>query len=132
MDYNADFTLYLSGDGKWLFKAPELSRLKGVWECAITELALTPTFSPRSKRLYMCSDLLDESLVNNTKASILRNFEVGSRYKKYKSTEFVNLHYIKLRRGIGEQFSILFSDKKLNKVDIQTIDFYCAIHFKRK
>ncbi len=80
----------------------------------------------------MCSDLLEESLVNDSRASVLRNFEVGSRYKKYKSTEFTNLHYVNLRQGNTGTIRIFFIDEKLNTVDIQSRDFYCAIHFRRR
>ncbi len=125
--HTMEFTLYLSGNDSWSFTVPQLDRLKGEWECAITEIAMTPGYSPRRKRLYLCSDLVGETLVNDRKLSILRNIDAG---KKYKATEFVNLHYVKLR-GTAPMFRIYFYDEKLNPVEPKPDDFYCVLRFRR-
>ena len=77
-----EFYLFLSSsdsvyrkNGFWIeFPKPYL--LEGNWTCALTEITLTCDFKPRSPRIYMCSDKVQESYVHNTLIEIVRNAEI--------------------------------------------------------
>ena len=66
-----EFYLFLSSrdsiyrkNGFWIeFPKPYL--LEGNWTCALTEITLTCDFKPRSQRIYLCSDIVQESYVHN-------------------------------------------------------------------
>ena len=90
-----EFYLFLSSrdsvyhkNGFWIeFPKPYL--LEGNWTCALTEITLTCDFKPRSPRIYLCSDIVQESYVHNALIEIVRNVEIGTRYKKVKSESYL-------------------------------------------
>ena len=58
---------------------------KGKWMCGLIDITLDCDFKPRSSQLYLCSDIVEESYVRVSLIELLRNIEIGPRYKKTKS-----------------------------------------------
>ena len=52
--------------------------------CGLIDITLDFDFKPRSSRLYLCSDIVEESYVQGSLIELLRNIEIGPRYKKNK------------------------------------------------
>ena len=135
-----EFYLYLSSkdsldirknNSEFLFQLPKPYTLDGKWSCAVTEVTLTCDFTPRSKRLYLCGDFVDESCVRSTLQPVLRNFEIETRYKKLKYTEFVNRVYVPVTVHHLSLLRLHFTDEDLNEIKFDANDFHCVLHFKK-
>ena len=50
--------------------------------CGLIDITLDCDFKPKSSRLYLCSDIVEESYVRGSLIELLRNIEIGHRYKK--------------------------------------------------
>ena len=105
--------------------------LDGQWTCALTEITLDCDFKQRSKRLYLCCDLVEESYARNTLIPVLRNIEIGTKYKKVLSTEFIRPIYVPVTVTQLTSLRLYFKDENLNPVDFETNDLHCVLHFKK-
>ena len=137
-----EFTLYLSSrDSMHLYQQntpsecqiqlPKSYQLEGSWTCALIDLSLECDFSPRSKRLYLCCDLVEESYVRDTLAPVLRNIEVNSRYKKLKTELFTLPLYVPIKTRHLHSLKLEILDENLKPVVFKTNDLHCVIHFKQ-
>ena len=137
-----DFYLYLSSldslnirknnnPGECFIQFPKSYELDGVWTCALTQISLTCNFTPRSKRLYLCCDLIQDSYVRNTSLPVLRNIEIETRYKKLQTKEYVNPEYIPVTVNHFNSLHIYLRDENLNSVNFTTNDLHCVVHFKK-
>ena len=50
--------------------------------CGLIDITLDCNFKLRSSRLYLCSDIVEESYVRGSLIELLRNIEIRPRYKK--------------------------------------------------
>ena len=84
MTITAEGTVYgrVNTPADFFTPSPWLQHLKGDWECALVEIAVECEYSPRSDRLYLCSDIVDESYINGRNYSLLRNIETRGRNTK--------------------------------------------------
>ena len=94
-----DFYLYLrsqdsldvrknnSSSDFWI-QLPKTYSLEGQWVCTSKQLSFICDFKPKSKRLYLCCNIVEESYVRNTLFPMLRNIEIENKFKKYKSETF--------------------------------------------
>lgn len=111
---------------------PKAYALEGDWECAIKEISVTLDFKPRSKRLYLCSDLVDESYVKNSLRPILGNIEVQNRYKKLKSVEYLQPIYVKLRTNHFQSIRVYLIDENLRPILFESNDLHCILHLRKR
>lgn len=111
---------------------PKSYTLEGRWSCALTEVTLTCDFTPRSKRLYICCDIVEESYVRDTLFPVLRNIEIQTRYKKLKTEEFVNPVYVPVKVKNLSTIRLYLLDEHLNPVQFQSSDLHCVLHLKKK
>ena len=98
-----EFYLFLSSrdsvyrkNGFWI-EIPKPYLLEGHWTFALIEITLTCDFKPRSQRIYLCSDIVQESYVHNALIEIERNVEIGTRYKKVKSESYTKPIYVPVK-----------------------------------
>lgn len=110
---------------------PKGYTLDGHWTCAVTEIALTCDFTPRSKRLYLCCDLIQQTYVRNTQVPVLRNIEVGTRYKKLQSLEYTRPLYTPVTIKYFNSLHLYLRDEDLNPVEFKSNDLHCVLHFKK-
>jgi hypothetical protein len=61
--------------GDFVVDLPKTYLLEGRWECALTELTLHLQTERRTERLYLCSDLVQDSYLKNTFLPILRSVD---------------------------------------------------------
>ena len=110
---------------------PKSYILEGRWLCALTESTLTCDFTPRSKRLYLCSDIVEESYVREALLPVIRNIEIETRYKKLKSDKYHHPVYLPVRINHLSAVRLYMIDENLNQVDFKTNDLHCVLHFKK-
>lgn len=111
---------------------PKPYKLEGNWVCALKEIHISLDFKPKSSRLYLCCDLLEDSYVGNTLAPVLRNVEIQSRYKKFKSTEYNDPAYIKVKASFFQSVRFYLRDERLNPVEFTSNDLHCVIRVKKR
>ena len=132
-----EFYLFLSSrdsvyrkNGFWIeFPKPYL--LEGHWTCALTEITLTCDFKPRSQRIYLCSDIVQESYVHSALIELVRNVEIGTRYKKVKSESYTKPIYVPVKVSTLDRIRLEFKDENLQPLELNSNDLHCVLHFKR-
>ena len=117
----------------FLTPSPWIQYLEGDWECALVETTMECDFSPKSDRLYMCCDFIQESYVNGRNYPLLRNVETRGRYKKYLLERYTNPRYVRVRKGWRECARFHLLDDELNPVLFaEGTTLHCVLHFKRR
>ena len=101
------------------------------WTCVLTEITLTSDFKPRSFRLYLCSDIVQESYVRNALIEIVRNIEIGTRYKKVKSESYPKSIHVPVKVSTLDRIRLEFKDENLQPLELNSNDLHCVLHFKR-
>ncbi len=136
-----DFHLYLSSRDSvdirknndpsdfWI-QLPKSYDLEGHWSCCLKEISLTLDFTPKSSRLYVCCDVIEDSYVRDSLLPILRNVEVGSLYKKYKRIEYNRPIYVNVKSQSFQRIRLYLRDENLNPVQFSSNDLHCVLHFK--
>lgn len=114
----------------WI-QLPKRYTLEGNWKCALIEASLTCDFTPKSSRLYICSDIVEESYVRNTSLPVLRNIEVWGRFKKLKTEQFLHPTYIPVKVTNLNLIRIHLVDEDLNPVEFDSNDLHCVLHLKK-
>lgn len=111
---------------------PRTYTLEGHWMCAVKEISFTSNFTPKSSRLYLCCDIVEESYVRETSLPVLRNIEIQSRYKKLKASEFSSPTYVPVKVTNLNTIRLYLLDEHLNQVEFQSSDLHCVLHLKRR
>lgn len=115
----------------WI-QLPKPYLLEGDWVCSLKEISLTLDFKPKSARLYLCCDLVEDSYVFNTLLPVLSNVEVQSRYKKFKATEYTHPAYIKVKSKNFQRIRLYLLDQELKPVQFTSNDLHCVIHLMKR
>ena len=111
---------------------PKSYILEGKWICGLIDITLDCNFKPRSSRLYLCSDIVEESYVRGSLIELLRNIEIGPRYIKTKSESYVRPIYVSVKVSTLDSIRIEIKDENLNSVDFNSNDLHCVLHFKKR
>ena len=61
--------------GDFVVDLPKTYLLERRWKCALTELSLQPQKERRTERIYLCSDLVQDSYLKNTFLPVLRTVD---------------------------------------------------------
>ena len=136
------FYLYLSSQdcldirknnnpSEFMIQLPKSYALDGHWSCAVTEIALTCNFRPRSKRLYLCGDLVEETCVRGTFIPVLRSIEIETKYRKQKYKEFIHRVYLPVTVTNLNSLRLYLKDENLNPVLFDINDLHCVLHLKK-
>lgn len=110
---------------------PKSYQLEDLWKCALIEVTLTCDFKPRSSRLYVCCDIVQDSYVRNTSLPVLRNIEISGRYNRIKTETFTNPVYTRIKVHTLDSIRIVLKDENLNPIIFESNDFHCLLHFKK-
>jgi hypothetical protein len=100
--------------------------LRGDWECALVEIRCR---SNSTSRIYVCSDIVQDSYIGNTLLSALRTVEL--RAKKIVDLTFSNPFYINVQTRELSRVSVFIRDRELEPYRL-TGSLYCSIHFRRR
>ena len=94
------------------------------------ELSFVPELESSSRRIYICSNLVDTSYVKNTSLPILRSVAVLSE----NVTEIAYERPIYMQVGQQEVnlFDIFILDDNLKICRFKDDHLYCLLHFRRK
>jgi hypothetical protein len=111
---------------------PQSYELDGVWSCALTDVTLACNFTPRSKRLYLCCNLVNASYVRNNTLPVIGNIEIETKYKKLQHINYSNPLYVPLTTNYFSSIHFSLKDEDLNQVTFkEDQDLHCVIHFKK-
>ena len=105
--------------------------LDGHWVCALKQISLTCNFTPRTRRLYFCCDIVGESYVRNRTIPVLRNIEIETRYKKLKSETFEEAIYLPVNVSNLNAIRLYLLDEDLQPINFDSNDLHCVLHFKQ-
>ena len=117
--------------GECWIQLPKRYTLEGQWSCALIDVSLDCDFTPRSNRLYLCCDIVEDSYVRGTSLPVLRNIEVNVRYKKLKTELFPHPLYIPVKRTQLHLVKLYLLDNQLNPVNFKENDLHCVLHLKQ-
>lgn len=137
-----DFYLYLSSQDSldvrknnnpsdfWI-QFPKTYSLEGQWVCALKQISFTCDFKPKSRRLYLCCNIVEESYVRNTLFPVLRNIEIENKSRKYKSESFEEGIYIPVNVTNLATIRVSLLDADLHPVQFESNDLHCVLHFMK-
>jgi len=114
----------------WI-QLPKLYSLEGRWECGLIDISLDCDFVPKSSRLYLCGDFVEESYVRETSLPVLRHIEVTSRYKKVKYEAYTHPIYVPVKTVQLRTLRLRIVDENLKPVVFNTNDLHCVLHLKQ-
>ena len=135
-----DFYLYITHSAQndylaseFMFEVPyRMKNLNGQWECALAEVSIDCTFTPKSDRLYLCGDFLDESCIDGKSRQVLKNVEVRGKYNKYLNERYSDRMYIGVLPGYKDAFRFSLVGQDLNKVNFQSNKLHMVLHFRQR
>ena len=135
-----EFYLYITHSGQndylpseFMFEVPyRMKNLNGQWECALAEVSIDCTFTPKSDRLYLCGDFLDQSCIDGKSRQVLKNVEVRGKYNKYLNERYSDRMYIGVLPGYKDAFRFSLVGQDLNKVDFQSNKLHMVLHFRQR
>lgn len=109
---------------------PRTYVLNSEWECALTEIAFVPSFERITRRIYICSDVIEQSYVRNTSLPVLRSIPVSDN----ENTDLVfnPLFYFKIQRQDMSRVQIFIRDDQLQPCRFKSDQLYCTLHFRQK
>lgn len=115
--------------GNFVVDLPKTYQMPGDWECALTELS-TPTLTEEpSNRLYICTDIVEESHVRNSFLPVLRS--IGSR-EEYFDLDFVRPYYFKVRFEDMNRLRMFIRGDDLQPLRFKVDHLYCTLHFRKR
>ena len=137
-----DFYLFLSSQDSldvrknnntsdcWI-QLPKTYSLEGQWLCALKQVSFTCDFKPKTRRLYLCSDIVAESYVRNTLVPVVRNIEIYNKSKKYLTENFEDDTYLSVNVTHLTSVREYLRDSDLKPVQFDSNDLHCVLHFKK-
>ena len=115
----------------WI-QLPKLCTLEGRWECGLIDITLDCDFTPRSSRLYLCTDFVEDSYVRGSSFPILKNIEIAGRYKKVKFDSFPHPTYVPVKTTQFNTLKLRLVDENLKPVVFKSNDLHCVLHFRQQ
>ena len=137
-----DFYLFLSSQDSlyvrknnntpdfWI-QLPKTYSLEGQWLCALKQVSFTCDFKPKTRRLYLCSDIVGESYVRNTLVPVVRNIEIYKKAKKYLTENFEDDTYLSMDVTHLTSVRVYLRDSDLKPIQFDSNDLHCVLHFKK-
>ena len=137
-----DFYLFLSSQDSldmrknnsssdFSIQLPKTYSIEGQWLCALKQISITCDFKPKARRLYLCSDIAEESYVRNTLVPIVRNIEIYNKSKKYLTENFEEGIYLPVNVNHLTSVRVYLRDSDLQPVQFDSNDLHCLLHFKK-
>ena len=105
--------------------------LEGQWLCALKQVSFTCHFEPKTRRLYLCSDIVEESYVRNTLVLVVRNIEIYNKSKKYLTENFEDDLYLSVNVTHLTSVRVYLRDSDLKPVQFDSNDLHCVLYFKK-
>ena len=134
-----EFNVYISPKGRthgrpntladFSVACPWIKTLQGSWECALEEIAMECQFTPKSERLYLCADFLNETYANENKYQTLRNVEVNG--KTYLRKTYTDPRFVPVLGGLSEYLRFYFLDEQFKPVTSNSDKLHCVLRFRR-
>ena len=128
-------TFYPSNSpGKFYTKLPQCLELQGMWECCLLQMQYVNSYFAGAhipKCLYVCSQIVTESIVNERKIPILRrihNVTTENLLNQTIEADIKNLIYIPI---VGERIDVIniyiyILDESSNPVTFRTCACYAS------
>ena len=107
-----DFTIQL----------PKIIELPGQWECGLVQFHCD---SNRTTGYFICSDLLEESFVGDSKLPLFRRVRV-------KTSHFAQILYIPVKLKRFQSIRVYLRSWHLQPARAVRGSTYCTLHFRRR
>ena len=114
----------------WI-QLPKTFSLDGQWLCCLKQVSFTCDFKPKTQRLYLCSDIVEESYVRNTLLPVVRNIEIYNESKNYLTEKFEDGTYLPVNVTHLTSVRVYLRDSDLKPVQFDSNNLHCLLHFKK-
>lgn len=114
--------------GDFVVNLPKRFLLEGSWECALTEITMPSHLERQSHRIYVCTDIVEESYARDSLLPLLRATEPLEEG----TLEFVKPYYVKLRQSELHRVRVFIRDDRLEPCRFKLDRLYCTIHLRRR
>ena len=123
----------LNEPNRFISKLNRDYNLRGVWECAVTEVQFVANFTrPVDRFIYLCCDIVRPSYVYCTKKNILRRLDIeGLDLNKSKFSKEFNPYFVELNGYQFSEITINLLDSNLKQSSL-VAPFSCVLHMRRK
>jgi len=116
--------------GDFTVDLPRRFLLNGQWECGLAEITFVSDFEKLANRIYVCSNLVEDSYLKGTSLPILRSIDVEA---KEKVDLILNpVFYFKVRREELSRLQIFIRNDTLGSSRFKIDRLYCTLHFRRR
>ena len=115
----------------FLIQLPKTYSIEGQRLCALKQISFTCDLKPKTRILYLCLDIVEESYVKNTLVPIVRNIEIYNKSKKYLTENFEEGIYLPVNVTHLTSLRVYLRDSDLQPVQFDSNDLHCLLHFKK-
>lgn len=131
LDSQDSIHLYKNSPSECRVQLPKSYTLEGSWSCALIDITLDCHFTPKSSRLYLCCEFVEDSYVKESLLPVLRNIEINGRYKKLKTEVYTYPLYIPIKTHYLHTVRLYLLDDTLQPVVFSTNQFHCVLHLRK-
>ena len=118
--------------GWFTVKLPQILKLCGEWDGALTEIVFKPIFeSARPKSLYVCCDIVQPSYGSDSLMPILRKVAVPENFNNKLIVMFPENYYIRLSREEIQYINIYIKDENWEDVSFSSQTLDCTLQLKQ-
>ena len=116
--------------GEFTVDLPRRFHPNGQWGCGLTEITFVSDFEKLTHRIYVCSNLVEDSYAKGTSLPILRSIDVEAEEKV--DLILNPVFYIKVRREELSRLQIFIRDDTLGPSRFKIDRLFCTLHFRRR
>ena len=113
------------------FQIPKTYSLERQRSCALKQVSFSCDFKPKTRRLYLCSDIVEKSYVRNTLLPVVRNIEIYNKSRKYLTETFEEGVYLPVNITHLTSVRVYLWDSDLKPVEFDSNDLHSLLHFKK-
>lgn len=128
---NSQNSKYMHSDNSgtdFTIELPKTYELNGHWECGLKEISVVSN----EEKLYVCSDVCEESYVEDTMLPMLRvlyNIKKGKKKESY--FLFNDPCYIKVKVDKLSRIRMFIRGSQLQSLKTDNFTLYCTLHLRR-
>ena len=116
--------------GDFTVDLPRRFLLNGQWECGLSEITFVSNFEKSTHRIYVCSNLVEDSYVKGTSLPILRSIDVDAEEKV--DLIMNPVFYFKVQCEELRRLQIFIRDDALGPSRFKIDRLFCTLHFRRR
>ena len=102
-----------------------------MWEVAIIEMSYFNIFKP-GKIIQICSEICGDTITNNKKLNLLRQFVTVEERSQMVNHEFNNIHYMPVNKQEVNRIEISIKDRNGEIISFGENAVLITLHFRKK